>query len=149
MASPGATHARGVRAGLAWRGAVVKACPVVLRGGGVLVFRHPRAGVQLVKGGIEPGETAARAAARELAEEAGIALRPARGLGRLRPMPGMAWRLVLMRPPPLPDRWSHRCADDGGHLYRFFWHPLGGPAGRAWHPVHARALAGLRRALAR
>src|SRR6188472_422759 len=53
-----------------------KACPVVFRDPSlqqILAFEHPEAGVQLVKGRIEPGENARAAALRELQEEAGIA----------------------------------------------------------------------------
>src|SRR6476469_8158119 len=53
-----------------------KACPVVFRDDAafsrILVFRHPSAGIQLVKGTIEPGEDPAKAAVRELCEESGI-----------------------------------------------------------------------------
>jgi len=52
-----------------------KACAVVLSSEQrprILLFRHPQAGVQLVKGSIERGETPDRAALRELAEESGI-----------------------------------------------------------------------------
>jgi 8-oxo-dGTP pyrophosphatase MutT (NUDIX family) len=54
----------------------VKVCPIVLRERAgsrqILVFRHPSAGVQLVKGGLENGEEPAEGALRELAEESGI-----------------------------------------------------------------------------
>ena len=52
-----------------------KACAVVLSSESpprILLFRHPQAGVQLVKGSIEPGETAQQAALRELWEETGV-----------------------------------------------------------------------------
>ncbi len=53
-----------------------KACPIVLRGPAtalkVLAFRHPIAGIQLVKGSIEPGERVDAAVVRELLEEAGV-----------------------------------------------------------------------------
>ncbi|MEG2914562.1 MAG: NUDIX domain-containing protein, partial [Pseudomonas sp.] len=52
-----------------------KACPVILSsfpGTHILLFRHPTAGVQMVKGTIEPGETPAQTALRELSEESGI-----------------------------------------------------------------------------
>lgn len=52
-----------------------KACSAVLcfaQRPGILLFRHPQAGVQLVKGTIERGETPGQAALRELAEESGI-----------------------------------------------------------------------------
>ena len=48
-----------------------KACPVVIRHPAapeILAFEHPLAGLQLVKGSIEPNETAAAAAVRELYE---------------------------------------------------------------------------------
>ena len=46
-----------------------KACPVVFRDSSlqqILAFEHPKAGLQLVKGRIEPGENARAAALREL-----------------------------------------------------------------------------------
>ena len=52
-----------------------KACAVVLSRESpprILLFRHPQAGVQLVKGSIESGETAQQAALRELWEESGL-----------------------------------------------------------------------------
>lgn len=52
-----------------------KACAVVLRDRGVLeilAFEHPLAGLQLVKGSVEPGESSGAAAVRELMEEAAI-----------------------------------------------------------------------------
>ena|SRR5215813_1489450 len=53
-----------------------KVCPVVLRRSGetlqILVFEHPLAGRQLVKGTIESGESVEIAALRELSEESGI-----------------------------------------------------------------------------
>jgi 8-oxo-dGTP pyrophosphatase MutT (NUDIX family) len=53
-----------------------KVCPVILSsipGTHLLLSRHPIAGVQLVKGTIEEGETPAQSALRELSEESGIA----------------------------------------------------------------------------
>ena len=52
-----------------------KACAVVLSSTPyprLLLFRHPLAGVQLVKGSIEKGEAPGMAAVRELWEESGI-----------------------------------------------------------------------------
>ena len=52
-----------------------KVAPVVLRRREeleILAFRHPRAGLQLVKGTWEEGESAENASLRELAEESGI-----------------------------------------------------------------------------
>ena len=147
--SPGSTHGAGIAPGLARRrGAAVKVCPVVLRGPALLAFRHPRAGVQLVKGKMEPGEAVAETAARELREESGVAAAALRRLAGARiGARALRWRFVLMRAPGLPDRWSHWCEDDGGHLFRFFWHPLARSPGRDWHPVHRQALAHVRAAL--
>lgn len=55
----------------------VKVCPVVTQdsdsGNQLLLFRHPLAGIQLVKGTLEVDDSSVRAAAlRKLAEEAGI-----------------------------------------------------------------------------
>lgn len=132
-----------------------KACPVVLRGAGagteILVFRHPLAGVQLVKGTIEPGETAAQAAVRELAEEAGL-----RGAVVLRCLGAWSsgfqdqvWSFEQVRcATPPPDTWDHATRDDGGHVFRFFWHRLHDAPGADWHEVYVDALRFLRDALA-
>ncbi len=55
----------------------IKVCPVVLRKSGstveLLLFEHPLAGVQLVKGTLEMKDSAVESAAlRELEEESGI-----------------------------------------------------------------------------
>lgn len=50
-------------------------CPVVLirrETLKILAFEHPLAGLQRVKGSVEPGESTALTAVRELKEEAGI-----------------------------------------------------------------------------
>jgi|TARA_R100000027_G_scaffold36772_1_gene27027 8-oxo-dGTP pyrophosphatase MutT (NUDIX family) len=56
-----------------------KACPVVLRNREnqleILAFRHSLAGIQLVKGTIEPNESSLAASQRELFEEAGRTLK--------------------------------------------------------------------------
>lgn len=91
------------------------------------MFRHPRAGCQLVKGGIEPGESAAEAALRELFEESGITgARVIADFGSLEANDGQqVWSLQRCEPEkPLPDAWSHYCADGGGHVFQFFWQPL-------------------------
>lgn len=66
---------------------VDKACPVVLRRSEtleILAFEHPLAGLQLVKGSVESGESTEVASARELVEEAGIQGKVIRDLGTLR-----------------------------------------------------------------
>lgn len=136
-------------------GAPNKACPVLVRGGPrleLLAFRHPLAGLQLVKGGIEPGEEPAQAALRELAEEAGI------DDGRWREdlgtwdsgFAGQVWSFQLCQVNhALPASWTHHTADDGGHAFAFFWHPLDAPPGADWHPLFQGALAWLRARLQR
>ena len=108
------------------------ACPVVRRGSEVLAFRHPLADVQLVKGGIEPGERPSDAAIRELAEESGIGGRARPGVDELR-AGGLHWHLVTVETGSLPDRWVHRCDDDGGHDFAFFWADIREPG--AFHPL--------------
>ena len=53
-----------------------KVCPVILRKNNntleILLFKHPTAGIQLVKGTIEKSEPVFQAAIRELYEESGI-----------------------------------------------------------------------------
>jgi 8-oxo-dGTP pyrophosphatase MutT (NUDIX family) len=126
-----------------------KACPIVLRETSaleVLAFEHPLAGLQLVKGSIEPGETPQEAAERELKEEAGVEGRALLDLGTWDSNhEGQVWSLQLCGvASSLPDRWSHRTADDGGHEFGFFWHPLHEEPGAQWHPVYRRALSHLR-----
>ena len=124
-----------------------KVCPVVLREtfevAELLVFQHPLAGIQLVKGTIEPGELPEHAALRELSEESGISR--ASNVRTLGTWPSghkeQVWSFWVCQPrTPPPNNWVHRAADDGGHLFRFFWHPLFGAPSEQWHPVYQRAL---------
>ena len=126
--------------------APAKACPILprIRAGAaeVLAFRHPLAGLQLVKGTVEPGEAPADAAVREMWEEAGIRVRVVRPLGTHQALPGQAWALFLCAiDTPLPDGWVHRTEDDGGHDFRFFWQPLTGESLAQWGPPYAAVLA--------
>ncbi len=123
-----------------------KACPVVLRQGAgleILAFRHPLAGLQLVKGSIEAGEASAAAAVRELAEEAGVQGIAVRPLGIWQSgFPGQVWAFHECRVvQALAESWSHRCGDDGGHEFSFFWHPLAEAPSEQWHPLFQQALA--------
>ncbi|CAD5108386.1 hypothetical protein PSEWESI4_02671 [Pseudomonas carbonaria] len=130
-----------------------KACPVVLNGSArerILVFEHPLAGIQLVKGSIEPNESPVAAAVRELQEESGLrASAVLADLGTWVPGYGdQVWSFQLCEvQEPLPEGWSHRCADDGGHDFRFFWHPLDEVPTPQWHWVFREALVHVRRAL--
>ncbi|MGE8061059.1 NUDIX hydrolase [Pseudomonas sp. NPDC089547] len=130
-----------------------KACPVVLSSTlprKILLFRHPLAGVQLVKGTIEKGETPATAALRELSEESGIAnAQVVQDLGcwdaeHL----GQVWSFHLCQVEnALPEQWSHQTQDDHGHLFTFFWASLDELPFADCHPVFQRALAFLCEAL--
>jgi 8-oxo-dGTP pyrophosphatase MutT (NUDIX family) len=127
-----------------------KVCPVVFRDASlrqILAFEHPAAGVQLVKGGIEPGETVRAAALRELEEEAGIANTGiAHDLGTWdSEHRGHVWSLQMCTfTPTLPDSWVHRCADDGGHYLKFFWHDVAAEPTEEWRPHYRRALKAIR-----
>lgn len=110
---------------------VDKAVPIVLRTVlgqiEILVFEHPLAGVQLVKGTVEAGERPASAAVRELAEESGltgVAETTSLGSQRYRDI-GQVWHFYLCRfECELSERWEFLTADDNGHLFKFYWHPL-------------------------
>ena len=118
---------------------VDKVCPVVFRDASmrqILAFEHPRSASNArVKGGIEPGETVRAAALRELAEESGIAdTGIADDLGTWESgHRGHVWSLQLCTfPQRLPETWTHHCADDGGHDFRFFWHDVSETPGENW-----------------
>lgn len=125
-----------------------KVCPVVLRSDGgalqILAFHHPLAGRQLIKGTIEAGESVEAAAVREFHEESGIAAaRIVRHLGTWASgFEGQVWAFVECAvDETLPDAWVHDAPDDGGHAFRFFWHPLGAPTDpEEWHSVYRDAL---------
>lgn len=125
---------------------VEKVCPVVLRdmpdGRHVLVFRHPLAGTQLVKGTVEPGEALKVAALRELAEESGLS-------GTVLDQPrwsamdiaeGQIWHFLLISVSAIPERFRFHTADDGGHVFSFFWWPLHDEHDSEWHDIFIRAL---------
>ncbi|MDD1015010.1 NUDIX hydrolase [Pseudomonas rubra] len=130
-----------------------KACPVVLCGSSaprILLFRHPLAGVQLVKGTIENGETPGQAALRELMEESGISTATIQDdlgcwdAGHL----AQVWSFQLCQVQgTLPEHWSHQTLDDHGHLFEFFWASLEQLPVVECHPVFQRALVFLCEAL--
>ena len=124
-----------------------KAVPIVLResveGVQILVFTHPVAGVQLVKGSVEPGESASEAALRELEEESGITEAVAvQSLGSWESgYQEQTWHLQEVRPSsPLPSQWEHFTQDGGGHLFAFHWHALAAEPSQEWHPVYRAVL---------
>lgn len=115
----------------------------------MLAFIHPLAGRQFVKGSIEPDETPAEAAARELAEESGIhPMTPPvfRGTSTIGP-DGQIWHFFDCPTTALPDHWQHWTEDGGGLLFDFFWHPLDDMPGSDWHPIFHEAHAVIRRLL--
>lgn len=126
-----------------------KVCPVIFRRFGtaveVLAFEHPLAGYQLVKGTIEAGESVEAAALRELAEESGIASATVfRSLGIwASTYENQIWAFVACETEQsLPETWVHETSDDGGHSFRFFWHPLSAATSPDhWHSVFRGALA--------
>ena len=125
---------------------VEKVCPYVLRdaGGGpeVLAFQHPSAGWQLVKGTLQPGDGVVAAALRELTEESGLVGGRAEGPAWSSPdiVQGQLWHFVPASVPPQPDNFEFFCADDGGHLIKLFWWPLGTMPGGQWHESFVHAL---------
>ena len=127
-----------------------KACPVVFRDSSmqqILAFEHPKAGLQLVKGRIEPGENARAAALRELAEEAGIAdTAIARTWAPGIPAQGHIWSLQLCTFTQ-SRTWTHFCCDDGGHDFKFFWHDVNREPDEKWRRsigVHCKRSASAR-----
>jgi 8-oxo-dGTP pyrophosphatase MutT (NUDIX family) len=124
-----------------------KACPIVLRKGVdgqqlILAFEHPQAGRQLVKGGIDPGESPEQAARRELGEEAGITdavVTRDLGLFEIGP-PKQRWHAFVCKTTGLPDSWTFHTEDGGGHDLRFFWHPIDETPNEEWHLIFRQAL---------
>lgn len=95
---------------------------------------------------MEPGESTGLTAVRELMEEAGIQSTVRRDLGAwLAVETGQTWAFHECHVARnLPDTWVHFAQDDGGHAFRFFWHPLMSEPCEAWHQVFKDALAFLR-----
>ena len=102
-----------------------KACILMTRAAGaqVLLMAHPKAGWQLVKGTIEPGEDPKQAALREFLEETGRAVPSLTALSVITPIPDQTWFLFHGQGDELPECWTHHAPDDGGLDLSFFWHP--------------------------
>ncbi len=124
---------------------VAKVCPVVIRGTEgaeeILAFVHPLAGLQLVKGTLEAGETIEEGAVRELFEESGVKGEPGLELASSDGIAsGQEWFFIRVEVGDLPHNWDHHTLDDGGHVFRFFWHPLAAEPDARWHESFVRAL---------
>jgi 8-oxo-dGTP pyrophosphatase MutT (NUDIX family) len=130
-----------------------RAVPVVLRRNGhnleLLAFKHPEAGNQLVKGNIKEGEKLEAACIRELKEESGIDAEVVRQLGSWDAnFKNQVWGFCLMHfEGTLPDAWDHDTADDGGHVFSFFWQPLNDPLNDQWNEVYTNAFYYIKNAL--
>jgi chloramphenicol 3-O phosphotransferase len=129
---------------------MVKVVPVLLRERQgrreILAFRHPAAGLQIVKGTLEPNEVSESAALRELEEESGVTrARIVRSLGSSGAIAdGEQWHFFLCMAGEQPTHWIHAAPDDGGHIFEFFWQPLDAELGPEWHPTFHAALAHIR-----
>ena len=132
-----------------------KACPVVLRLKNnkleLLVFEHPKADIQLVKGGINMGEPLESACIRELEEESGIQAQVVKQLGAWKPdFKNQVWGFCLMHYEGiLPDTWAFETKDDDGHIFNFFWQPLNGTLNDNWNEVSKNAFQYIKNALAK
>ena len=128
-----------------------KACPVLLRQNGkytqILAFRHPLAGIQLVKGSIEAWENLPKACERELWEESGLKAKAKTFLGIWEAdYEEQIWGFYLMNSHlKIPDCWEHYCQDGGGHVFQFFWQDMAAPLTEEWHPLFQGAMEFLRK----
>ncbi|MCG7500197.1 NUDIX domain-containing protein [Vibrio sp. Of7-15] len=132
----------------------IKVCPVVIRSQSnkteILLFRHPLAGVQLVKGTLELNETTISAALRELHEESGVNnVHSVDALGEWESgYQTQQWHFFVCHTGSLPERWSHYTNDDGGHTFEFFWCALDEVYSLPMHTVFQLAIKELQRRLA-
>ena len=112
---------------------VQKVCPIVSRCSNatpeILMFRHLLAGIQLVKGTVEPSENPADAARRELFEESGlVSKQPLFFIGKnTRMVCGQIWYFNHLDLLCTRNQWIHVTPDDGGIKLQFFWHALLAP----------------------
>lgn len=131
-----------------------KVVPVILRhknhGLEILAFRHPLAGMQLVKGTIEQEEKHDQAAIRELFEEAGLNAEPNPkfiGNFKLKSNQQNWYFYVCEVKGELAETWQHHCQDGGGLDFRFFWYCLDQQPEDYWHETFKEALSFLRNSL--
>ncbi len=106
------------------------------------MFRHPKTGIQFVRGNIKPNEKPKFAALRELHEESGIKkVSTVKFLGAWRAKHrDQIWYFYKCRPAKkLKQSWEFFCEDDGGHLFEFFWFKLNQKPDKDWRPIFMRA----------
>ena len=124
-----------------------KVCPVIIRETDgrkeILVFRHPRGDIQIVKGTVEPNENLENAALRELSEESGIenvASVVFKGTWDTT-FENQIWHFYLCNVKQnLPENWTFFANDDGGLIFSFFWFDLAKEPTEEWHPLFQGAL---------
>lgn len=109
-----------------------KVCPFILRKNAelqteVLVFQHPVAGIQLVKGTLEADESIVEAAIRELFEESGIirTVEHCAYIGQCQ-IASTPWHFIAIDilDLSLSEQWQYQTLDDYGHVFSFFWLPV-------------------------
>lgn len=125
-----------------------KACAIVTRVFDgrvqVLLFRHPTAGVQIVKGGRKGCETPIQTATRELYEESGLEATSGEFLFQQdQPEIGQTWAVIKCNVKEKRDVWIWQTHDDFGHAFSFFWHDLSAGAPEAMDEIFARVFATL------
>ena len=129
-----------------------KACPVIVRRKDcleILAFKHPQAGLQIIKGTIEPNETLETACERELFEESGIRAKAVSILGECHiQQTGATWGFCEMQTDNrLPDSFSHYTEDGGGLTFEFIWCPILQISGEEWHGQYIEAVNYINRVL--
>lgn len=131
-----------------------KVVPVILRQQKqvleILAFRHPLAGIQLIKGTIERDEHHQNAAIRELFEESGLIAEPnPKFIGNFQiKFNQQDWHFYLCETQAeLPETWIYHCQDGGGLDFTFFWYPLKQKPNADWHETFQEALSFLRKIL--
>lgn len=111
---------------------IEKVCPFILRTNTlkqieILVFQHPVAGIQIVKGTLERQEPILDAAIRELFEESGIIrhLEHCTYIGQCQ-IASTPWHFIAINIQDLnlSEQWDYQTLDDYGHMFSFFWLPV-------------------------